>query len=429
MDALAEQALRQQDVEEDLEDGEIVERTPGGTVATTDEAPEMLYAAAFAESINSAVGIRRKIVALAEKEPYLGYPELAAHAVEVADTLMGTETVEEGKAGAPDRGVDRIKLVKGIGHYTYVSPTHFQKSLLEPLVDAYGRRAWLGDVATCSRSGTDFMSKVPEGFTHGPVHEDWQLEAKAFPRLMSFLQKGFIIVQWMNVTRAKIAALPASQDVEDELVQAKTHLINAKAIEAFRVAQGLPAPAACDVDWLEKTVDLLEEKKRQQEDGLIAELKLKLTQEALRVGGLPAVHWSVLPGHYVKKNLEHLRRNPDDLCMPDSNWPVHFGRDTAFFVDEVKKLVARVAACNVAQVAGFETGGDKDLADDHAAAINALKKKLIDDPAAYDRLRSVLDLPPAKKRRVNIDVRVVDLPFASGGRTPSGRPVLIQRIA
>jgi hypothetical protein len=426
MEALAEQALRHHDEDDELEDGEIVEHQ-GGTVATTEESPDVLVAG-FAESINSAVGIRRKIVALADKEPYIGYPELAAHCVEVADLLMGTETVEKGKAGAGGRGVDRIKLVKGIGHFTYNTPTPFQKSLLEPLIAAYGRRAWLNDVATCSRSGTDFISKVPEGFTHDPVHEDWQLEAKAFPRLMSFLQKGFIIVEWMKVTRQKIAALPPSQDVDDELVQAKTHLINAKAIEAFRIAQGLPAPAASDVEWLEKTVELLEEKKRQQEEGLVEELKLRLTQEALRVGGLPAVHWSVLPGHYVKKNLEHLRVHPDDLCMKDELWPVHFGRDVDFFVSEIRKLVARVAACNVAQVAGFQTDGDKELTEDHAAAINALKKKLTEDPAAYDRLRTALDLPPSKKRRVAAN-RVVDLPFGPVDRTPSGRPVLIQRIA
>jgi len=434
MEALAEHSIRLRDDArgDDLEEGEVEENAGsacGGTVATAgEEAPGVLLAG-IAESINSTVGIRRKIVSLAEKEPYIGHPELALHATNVADLLMGKEVVEKGKAGASDRGVDRIKLSSGILNYAFDKATEKQARLLRPLIDAYGS-AWSNDLTTCARSGTDFLSKLPAGFTQNPVHPDWQLEARAFPRLMSFLQKGFIIVQWMKETREEIAILPPLQDVEDDLVEAKTHLVHAKALEAYRVSKGLPA---APVEWLEKIVELLEEKKKEYEEGLVETLKLRLTQEALRVGGLPAVHWSVLPSSYNTRNYNHLRQNPNDLCMPDSQWPVHFGRDTAFFVAEVKKLVARVAACNVAHAGGFDTGGDKDLAEDHVVAIWALKKKLSEDAGAYERLKNVLGLPPAKKRRVESapqhEVRgppriAVRGPFPFGSpRAPTGIPV------
>jgi hypothetical protein len=386
---------------EDLPDVVVVHTLVGkcmdGTVATAGEDLPDVVVAEVAESIDSAVGIRRRVVALADREPYLGHPELAAHATAVADLLLGNETTEKGKAGSNGRGVERVKLVRGLNHYTQATPTAFQKSLVAPLAAAYGP-AWETDIRTCSRSGTDFISRVPGGFTQSPVHEDWQLEARAFPRLVSFLQKGFMVTQWMKETRQKIAALPPCEEVEDDLVQAKTHLVHAKATEAYLVSRGVRS-GAFHVAWLENTVKSLEAKKQLQAGALVEMLKLKLTQEALRVGGLPAVHWSVLPAHYVKRNLEHLRRNPDDLCMPDSQWPIHFGRDAGFFVAEIKKLVARVAACNVAQVAGFETAGDPALAEDHAAAITALKKKLTEDPSVYERLEGVLDLPPAKRRR------------------------------
>lgn len=358
--------------------------------------------ASLVEAFDSSVALRRKIVALGDKEPYNSFPELKTHAVKIADLLMGVEVPVRRKTG-DNTSADKVCLSKGIMHYTYTTPTIFQKNLLAPLKAAYGTSAWDNDIPICSRAGTDFVRPHTGCGTRrrgGGVHEDWQLDAKSFPRLMSLLQKGFMVTEWMRKIEEELVALPQLQsveDVEEELATVKTHLVHANAIREF--ARGSPCgPASNSTSaWLQARVDALDNKKKEVEKANVYKMKLLMDKNALQMGGLTAVHWSALPSYYVKKNQDHVAKYPSAVCMPDECWPVNFGRDVTFFVKEIKKLVSRVTECNVYQVALADTGGDKDLVAAHATALTALKRKLVEDPTVYDKLKDILDLPAKKK--------------------------------
>ena len=364
--------------------------------------PSDVLQACTVETLESRVVFRRRIIALASRAPYVDRPELHQHAVSVADTLMGAETVVRSKVkdNAEHAKASRLTTKGGIMNFAYTRETSFQTELIEPLKTAYGQRAWAVDIPLVSRAGTDYVSTKPANFTRTPVHEDWQLDCRDFPRVLSFLEKGWMLREWMHMSAAELAALPDPESVDDELTQANTHLVYAKALDAYKTSKGF-ASADSGTEAIEALIAELEHKKERQEHLALQRLKVRFTMEALRHAGIPALHQSTFAS-YMKTNEIYLAQHPSSICMPDTAWPVHPDRDVDFFVGEVRKLVSRVNACNLASVGRCLTNGDSMLQHDSIEAHTALKRKMVSDPAFYDKVREILELPPSKRLQLQL---------------------------